>query len=811
MGAVWVRARAELRSGWRRSVGLVLLIGLVGGAAIAAAAAARRTDSALARFNRAQRAVNVLMVDDGSEAPYHPGDDVARIAKLPAVSVVARARFTYVLGNDGILVPADGALGSVVNRGKLLHGRFPRSSQADEVVVSFDAAKRNHLRVGSTFPLIDVSYPVAADLVRQDPAAQQTFRVVGIVAVPGSLPPYQPGGVSVYGTPALYRLLAAHEDVFAAEGHHALGRTPDSLVIRLRGGQADVPAFRRAVQAFAGNARVTATTLDYLDGNARRSVHLQAQALWLLAALLGFSALLVLGQTMSRFIALEGADTADLRALGMTGRQLWAVAMARMALLGAAAAAVGTLVAALASPLSPLGVARTIEPSPGVSMDGAALALGAAVIVAFVAALSAYPAWRTARPRPAADLASDRPSILAGGVARAGFPPAVVAGTRMALETGRGRTAVPVRSTVVGATVGVAALAAALTFGTSLSHLLETPRLYGVTWHTRMTNYGGGGDDAHSDPDLSHVVDLVAKHPGVAAVSAAIFGQTPIGGRDTGLLAVRGSLRPPILAGRYPSGPTDIALGVKTTRRLHVHIGSAIEVTGPSGRPLPFRVVGKTVLPADGDPRLGEGMLLSTSGVERAVQGTEQSAAADSLLIRFTPGANRLAVVDDIQRQIGPRVTDGGLLDVLTPQKPTDLVSFGGVKSLPFILAGILAVVAVATLAHLLVSAVRRRRRDLAILKTIGFVRRQVTAAVAWQATTLAAVALLAGLPVGVAVGRWLWAWFASQQGVVAEPRVPFSAIVLVIPAAVVLANIVAALPARAAGLTRPALVLRTE
>jgi len=133
------------------------------------------------------------------------------------------------------------------------------------------------------------------------------------------------------------------------------------------------------------------------------------------------------------------------------------------------------------------------------------------------------------------------------------------------------------------------------------------------------------------------------------------------------------------------------------------------------------------------------------------------------------------------------------------------------VDVLPFVLAGILAVVAVATLAHLLVSAVRRRRRDLAILKTIGFVRRQVTAAVAWQATTLAAIALLIGLPTGVAVGRWLWAWFASQQGVVAVARVPFSAVALVVPATIVLANLVAALPARAASLIKPALVLRTE
>jgi len=250
-----------------------------------------------------------------------------------------------------------------------------------------------------------------------------------------------------------------------------------------------------------------------------------------------------------------------------------------------------------------------------------------------------------------------------------------------------------------------------------------------------------------------------------------------------------------------------VAIGGKDRRPDH----TKFQVSGPSGRPLDFRVVGTTVLPADGDPRLGEGMVLSHEGQRRAVEGSDVPPTADSLLIKFEPGADRTAVIEQLQRRVGTKATAGGVLDVLKPQKPTDLVSFGGVKSLPFVLSGILAVAAVATLAHLLVSAVRRRRRDLAILKTLGFVRRQVTAAVAWQATTLAAIALLVGLPVGVLVGRWLWVWFASQQGVVAEPRVPFSAVILVVPAAVVVANVVAVLPARAAGLTQPALVLRTE
>jgi ABC-type lipoprotein release transport system permease subunit len=606
----------------------------------------------------------------------------------------------------------------------------------------------------------------------------------------------------------LYRFLADHEEISAAQGHHPVRPTPDSLIIRLRRGGADIAAFGRELQPMAGDQLVGLQAAEFFDGNPRRSMHVEAQALWLFSALLVLSALLVFGQTLSRFIAVESGEATDLRALGMTVWQVWAVAMVRMAAFAVVAAAVAGIAAAAASPLTPLGLARNIEPTPGISFDWSALALGLAGVLLFVLLLSIYPAWRAARTT-AAEPAAERTSSVAGRFARAGLPPSVVAGTRMALESGRGRTSVPVRSTILGAIVGVAALAAALTFGTSLARLLQTPRLYGVVWDTRLTNYGGSDDG--QDADLSRQLDVVGRQHGVAAVAAAVVGQTELAGRTTGLMAVYGGLRLPTLEGRYPTGPDDIALGARTMRRLRAHVGSTIDVAGPSGRPFRFRVVGKTVLPADADSRLGEGVLLSRAAVQRAVEGSGVPGGADSLLIRFKPGADQDAVVDRVQRAIDPRSAPGAALDVLPPQKPTDLVSFGGVEALPFVLAGILAVVAVATLAHLLVSAVRRRRRDLAILKTLGFVRRQVTAAVAWQATTLATIALIVGLPVGVAIGRALWAWFASQQGVVAEVRIPVIAVVLIIPAAIVVANVVAAVPARVASLTKPALVLRTE
>jgi ABC-type lipoprotein release transport system permease subunit len=130
---------------------------------------------------------------------------------------------------------------------------------------------------------------------------------------------------------------------------------------------------------------------------------------------------------------------------------------------------------------------------------------------------------------------------------------------------------------------------------------------------------------------------------------------------------------------------------------------------------------------------------------------------------------------------------------------------------MPFIVAGLFAAVAAAILAHTLIISVRRRSRDLAILKTLGFTRAQVVATVAWQATTVAAIGTVVGLPLGLGLGRFGYNLFAEDLGVVSEVVVPVGLALLLIPAAVLTANVVAALPGWAAAQTRPAVVLRAE
>ena len=145
------------------------------------------------------------------------------------------------------------------------------------------------------------------------------------------------------------------------------------------------------------------------------------------------------------------------------------------------------------------------------------------------------------------------------------------------------------------------------------------------------------------------------------------------------------------------------------------------------------------------------------------------------------------------------------------PQQPEAIAGYDRVSRTPLLLAVTLAILAAATTAHGLVVATRRRRRDLAVLKAIGFTRRQVGAAVGWSATTVAGVALLAGLPLGVAGGRWAWAVLADRLGTPAVPVTPVVAALLAVPTTVVLANLVAWLPGRAARRIPPAIALRAE
>ena len=133
------------------------------------------------------------------------------------------------------------------------------------------------------------------------------------------------------------------------------------------------------------------------------------------------------------------------------------------------------------------------------------------------------------------------------------------------------------------------------------------------------------------------------------------------------------------------------------------------------------------------------------------------------------------------------------------------------VDGLPLLLAGLIVLLGMMMLGNTLVTSVRRRRRDLAILKTIGFVRPQVAAVVAWQATSFALLALLVGLPLGIVGGRWAWSAVDSGLGSASPAIVPVLAVALIVPGTLVAANAISAGPGWRAARVHPASVIRSE
>ena len=98
---------------------------------------------------------------------------------------------------------------------------------------------------------------------------------------------------------------------------------------------------------------------------------------------------------------------------------------------------------------------------------------------------------------------------------------------------------------------------------------------------------------------------------------------------------------------------------------------------------------------------------------------------------------------------------DNGV-EVLSVQRPAEIVNYRSMGGIPAILGAALAAGAVAALGLTLVASVRRRSRDLALLKTLGFTHRQLAGAVAWQSSVAVLIGTVLGVPLGIIVdGRY--------------------------------------------------------
>ncbi len=803
MTAVLLRARALLRRRWHAWAALGVVIGIFGGVAMALAQGAHRTHVAYPRFVAFERAADLVLAGK-SNFSLVGAIDLDKVEAMPGVVEAARAfaglPFSAradggrVLGAGDVLPVAstEERLGNTIERWKMLSGRRADPTRTDEAVASFELAERLHLHIGSVlqfhfydaelFPSVSAAllkeWPARLEAIRRDMNANVTdpangpvlqTRIVGIEASPLEFPPLVTELAPVlHLTPAFAKIYAP---VIVGSAVSYLRLAPGT----------DVGAFQLAVERLAPGEPVSfISKLENHQPKVQRSIRVESLVLALLAALVAFAGVVAAAQALTRQTFVESADDDTLRALGMQPSQLLRVAAIRSAVIAIVAATVACLVGWLAAPFFLLSLAHKANLDRGFPVDALTLVIGAVSVIAFtmvVGVISALFAGRSARTRARQ---SSVPSPRRGrgdAFGQSWLPLPMVIGARFAIQ--RTRRSAPAWTAIAGVGLCVALLAFASTFTWLLRRDLAEKHRYGWNWDVKV--------GAPALPDLDEVLRPgLQALPDVTDLSVASVTQIDVGTTRVDVLAIDpvvGSAGPTIVAGRAPTASGEIVLGSRTMHALQTGLGRIIAVRIGASKAT-YRVVGQAIFPEFGDSgQLGTGAWMTIPALRRVLPST----ARNSFLIAFRGSPDKAARVAQLRDVLSP-------LPSHVDARPEDLVNLSRDDTLLIALGLVLGLLALAMLAHTVVTAARQGRHNHATLRALGYSRSQSGLTVLWQSLALAMGALALGLPLGLLAGRQIWTVYATGLGVATDAFVPLAPIVISLVGTAVVA-VLAAVP----------------
>jgi hypothetical protein len=843
----WFRTRATFADQWLSYLSIVLLVGLIGGIAMASVAAARRTQSSFSTFIASTNPSDLTIAGfpNGPAAAYSPAL-TQKVRSFPNVMKVESIvqPFAFPLGGGDVplestsadltpLMSVDG-LDLDIDRAAVIAGRLPGPDAANEFVTTALGAKLMGWRLNEVVPfgfysetqLMSPKFGTAGvPPIYRDPA-----RLVGIVQLSDGVIQDQVDQLPTFAIfpPATTRKVLASKQTTSYAVYYGL---------QLRDHGAGVPtaeaAFQQVDSGLTFQFHVTSSVVAKSD----RAIRPDSIALGIFGGIAGLAALVIAAQAIGRYERRRANDLEMLSALGAQRDALLADALLPVT----AAIFVGSLlafgVATALSPLGPIGPVRAVYPGLGVAIDWTVLGLGSALLALILGGSALLSAFRVL-PRHGGirrDFASGRPSVAVTAASSAGLGASAVIGIRFALDKGVGRNAVPIRSTLVGMALAVAVVTSTLTFGSGLATLVAHPRLYGWNWTYALVS--------ENAPDVPPQAYQALQHdPDVQAVSGATIADPTVNHEAVpSIFEAAGSVvDPPLLSGHGIENNDEVVLGAETMAELHEHIGGHVTFSfgSPATAPLyvapkSLKIVGTATMPALGFPSsegdhtsMGTGALVPNGVISAALKKALQSPIAtlngpELVFVRMRPNVTAKAALADMNRiaAIAARAFaavphgegTGDTVTIFPEQRPAEIENYRSIGAAPALLAAGLAVGAVGGFAVTLVSSLRRRRRDFAILKALGFSSGQLFGSVAIQASVIALIGLVVGIPGGIALGRWLWILFAREIYAVPDPTVPVLWLAIVCAATFVLVNLVAALPARSAARTATALVLRSE
>ena len=793
---VLLLVRAESRHRLPALLALTVLVALVAAVLVAGTAGARRTASVLERFDDRTVVSDVEAIGLSPALAGDPGEGVALSEALSAVEGVDDAAVAsgFPLGVSDeeyfmVYSSLDGSLYTEMDRPLVDAGRLPAADAPDEIAVNRGSAESLGLEVGDVVsgPTLTPGGLEAAFTTGEFEGfvgRPLELRVVGVITRGRDLP----DRASNFGTHAIA------SPAFAATYGDDVGSYVTE--VHLRTADPSPALLRRVTDASeqqVGEFEIGVTTVgESWRDSARDTYRTLALIITAFTALAAAAGLLVLVQALSREVSMAGRHDPVARGLGMTR---WArVGVAATPALAAVLVGLvaGLLVGLSASGLFPVGRALDAEVDPGISLDGLAVLATVGIVLAVAGAWTLRAAWRTTGV--GAGSARLQPSPVVTRLARLGARPPAMVGVRMAFERGAGANSPPVRTAVVGAVVAVAAVTAVLVVARSADVVAAEPARYGWAWSTVP-------DILSDDPEAAAA--SAGALDGVAGVGPLSFSTVEVSGdplRAAALETTSGSMALTLVEGRLPDTDSEIALAPATAGDLGVGIGDALEVDDPGGgRPRSLTVVGTVVAPPIDD--VARVAVLSAEGLAAVAQ----SEPAVYTAIRYEPTADQ-AEVEAALEGLGYRFTRS-----TRPVAPSEVEQVRAVHALLVALVALLALLGAMGLLHFLSTSIRRRAGDLAVLKALGFVKRDIRRSVVWQAVAAAGAGLVFGLPAGVVVGRVGWLLVVGPLDIIDDPATPWSLGALVIAASLAGAAVLGVGPGWVASRRRTVDVLRSQ
>jgi putative ABC transport system permease protein len=278
--------------------------------------------------------------------------------------------------------------------------------------------------------------------------------------------------------------------------------------------------------------------------------------------------------------------------------------------------------------------------------------------------------------------------------------------------------------------------------------------------------------------------------------------------RAYGLEPLAGDIGFALRSGRQPVSPAEVVLGPDTADRLGVQLGERVRVAPETGVPDPVEVVvvGIALFPDDDSGSLVDAIgYFGPAFAEHSI--VPDLFEANAVVVRVAPGLDVDDVAAGLERDHPGSVTSGENV----PTQPGEVAYLSGIRSLPRWLAAFVALLGIASLAHVLLTTRARRRAELATLRSMGLTPRQTVACIVWQAVTITLVGIAIGVPLGMIAGDTAWFAVADPIGVAADASKPVGAFCATALAALVVAGLVAIVPGWRASRPRPAESLRTE